>query len=221
MAPKITNSSTPVRTNRNGETIVCNQYIGQGVETSEAIKKLDEKLDQLIKLLQPPAFPGKMHSIIAPNFHDFISESLHFLALYVIPVNLKVKQPWRLRQQKSWSARASHFLVSFYRNPLLQGKKEKKQWVQFHKGARNFKTKISNGSRDFGCQSFLRCRLSFEAMYVFFTHFSSFIWSSLVQQLVQNGHMTLLATWSVVMWPSTVAIWTKTTMLMLSTETTI
>ena len=55
---KITNTSTPVRTNRNGETIVFNQYIGQGVETSEAIKKLDEKLDQLIKLLQPPAFPG-------------------------------------------------------------------------------------------------------------------------------------------------------------------
>ena len=76
---KITNSSTPVRTNRNGETIVCNQYIGQGVETSDAIKKLDEKLDQLIKLLQPPAFPGKMHSTIASNFHDFIYESLHFL----------------------------------------------------------------------------------------------------------------------------------------------
>ena len=68
---KITNTSTPVRTNRNGETIVCNQYIGQGVETSEAIKKLDEKLDQIIKLLQPPAFSDKMHSIIASNFHDF------------------------------------------------------------------------------------------------------------------------------------------------------
>ena len=134
-----------------------------------------------------------------------------------------------------------------------------------------FQTKISNGSHHSGCQSFLRCRLSFEAMYVFSTHFSSFIWfrdnlkrlfyhkvilnyirqcfnrmmestktesvlscfpilrnlwhfdfwSSLVQQLVQNGHMTMLATWSVVIWPSTVAIWTKTTMLMLSTETTI
>ena len=88
---KITNSSTPVRTNRNGETIVCNQYIGQGVETSEAIKKLDEKLDQLIKLLQPPAFSGKMHSIIASNFHDFFYESLHFLALYVILVNLAIR----------------------------------------------------------------------------------------------------------------------------------
>ena len=64
---KITNSSTPVHTNRNGETIVCNQYIGQGVDTSEAIKKLDEKLsrklDQLIKLLQPSTIPGKICSI--------------------------------------------------------------------------------------------------------------------------------------------------------------
>ena len=87
---KITNSSTPVRT-RNGETIICNQYIGQGVETSEAIKKLDEKLskklDQLIKLLQPPAFPGKMRSLTASNFHDCVYESFHFLALYVILVN--------------------------------------------------------------------------------------------------------------------------------------
>ena len=72
---KIRNSSTPVRTNRNGETIVCNQYFEQGRVTSEAIKKLDEKLskklDQLIKLLQPPAFPGRMRLNIAFNFHDF------------------------------------------------------------------------------------------------------------------------------------------------------
>ena len=43
--------------------------------TSEAIKKLDEKLskklDQLIKLLRPPAFPGRMGLNIAFNFHDF------------------------------------------------------------------------------------------------------------------------------------------------------
>ena len=40
-----------------------NQYIGQGAETREAIKNLDEKLskklDQLIKLLQPSPTPGK------------------------------------------------------------------------------------------------------------------------------------------------------------------
>ena len=43
--------------------------------TSEAIKKhdkkLSKKLDQLIKLLRPPAFPGRMGLNIAFNFHDF------------------------------------------------------------------------------------------------------------------------------------------------------
>ena len=59
----ITNNTHVVRADKNGETVVCNQYIGQGAETSEAIKKLDEKLskklDQLIKLLQPSPTPGK------------------------------------------------------------------------------------------------------------------------------------------------------------------
>ena len=41
-----------------------------------------------------------------------------------------------------------------------------------NKGARNFERK-SNGSPHFVSQSFRRCQLSFEAMYVFFfTHFS-------------------------------------------------
>ena len=83
----ITNNTHVVRADKNGETVVCNQYVGQGAETSEAIKKLDEKLskklDQLIKLLQPPAFPGKKRSITASNFHDCVYESFHFLALYV------------------------------------------------------------------------------------------------------------------------------------------
>ncbi|XP_073258158.1 uncharacterized skeletal organic matrix protein 5-like [Porites lutea] len=39
-----------------GEPVVCNQYIGQGAVTSDDIKKLDEKLDQLIKLLQPSPY---------------------------------------------------------------------------------------------------------------------------------------------------------------------
>ena len=138
---KMANSSTTVRTNENGETIVCNQYIGQGVATSEAIKKLDEKLDQLIKLLQPPAFPGKMHSIIASNFHDFIYESLHFLC-YTSQFsnkckeiagksnhddfgNKNIKSNW-FYKQTNCSARASYFLVSFYRRPRLQDNKEKK-----------------------------------------------------------------------------------------------
>ena len=59
----ITNNTHIVRADRNGVTVVCNQYIGQGAETREAIKNLDEKLskklDQLIKLLQPSPTPGK------------------------------------------------------------------------------------------------------------------------------------------------------------------
>ena len=110
---KITNSSTPVRANRNGETIVCNQYIGQGVETSEAIKKLDEKLDQLIKLLQPPAFPGEMCSTTISNFHGFISKCIYF----------QCTEPRRRRQRERQKAivlwtRASHLIGTFLRRPL-------------------------------------------------------------------------------------------------------
>ena len=57
------NNTHIVRADKNGGTVVCNQYIGQGAETREAIKNLDEKLskklDQLIKLLQPSPTPGK------------------------------------------------------------------------------------------------------------------------------------------------------------------
>ena len=58
----ITSNTHVVRADKNGETVVCNQYIGQGAETSEALNKLDEKLskklDQLIKLLQPSPTPA-------------------------------------------------------------------------------------------------------------------------------------------------------------------
>ena len=49
---KITNSTNNVHALTDGETVVCNQYIGTDVATNDAIKKLDEKLDQIIKLLQ-------------------------------------------------------------------------------------------------------------------------------------------------------------------------
>lgn len=68
----ITNNTHIVRADKNGETVVCDQYIGQGAETSEAIKNLDEKLsnklDQLIKLLQPfptPANPTPGKSVFS------------------------------------------------------------------------------------------------------------------------------------------------------------
>ena len=47
-----------------GEPVVFNQYIGQGAVTSDAIKKLDEKLDQLIKLLQPSPYAGNLRIFI-------------------------------------------------------------------------------------------------------------------------------------------------------------
>ena len=56
-----------------GEPVVCNQYIGQGAVTSDAIKKLDEKLDQLIKLLQPSPYAGnflKRIYIFRSNTHS-------------------------------------------------------------------------------------------------------------------------------------------------------
>ena len=49
---KITNSTNNGHAQTDGETVVCNQYIGTDVGTNDAIKKLDEKLDQIIKLLQ-------------------------------------------------------------------------------------------------------------------------------------------------------------------------
>ena len=72
----------PVRASKNCETKVCNQCIGQGRITRKAIKELDEKLskklDQLIKLLQPSASPGKMRLLIAFNFHVFIYVTLTY-----------------------------------------------------------------------------------------------------------------------------------------------
>ena len=72
----------PVRTSKNCETKVCNQCTGQGKVTRRAIKevdkKLSKKLDQLIKLLQPSASPGKMRLLIAFNFHVFIHVTLTY-----------------------------------------------------------------------------------------------------------------------------------------------
>ena len=54
---------------------VCNQYIGQGSETNKAIKKLDaklsKKLDQIIKLLQPSAYPGENSKQFVSQFSCF------------------------------------------------------------------------------------------------------------------------------------------------------
>ena len=44
-----------------GQTILCNHYAGENPKASEAFKKMDEKLEGILKLLQrgePPSNPG-------------------------------------------------------------------------------------------------------------------------------------------------------------------
>ena len=44
-----------------GQIILCNHYAGEDPKAREAIKKLDEKLEAILKLLQrgePPSNPG-------------------------------------------------------------------------------------------------------------------------------------------------------------------
>ncbi len=49
---KITNT-TPVKSAKtDGQTILCNQYNGEDAKTHEAIKKLGEKIEAILKLLQ-------------------------------------------------------------------------------------------------------------------------------------------------------------------------
>ena len=59
---KVTNT-TPVDSaaKTGGQTFLCNHYAGEDPETDEAIKKLDEKLEAILKLLQgnaPPSPPN-------------------------------------------------------------------------------------------------------------------------------------------------------------------
>ena len=59
---QVTNT-TPVDSSKaGGQTILCNHYAGEDPKTHEAIKKLDEKLEAILKLLQvsaPPISPGE------------------------------------------------------------------------------------------------------------------------------------------------------------------
>ena len=80
---KITSNTTAVQPTKESETVICNQYIGQGATTNEAIKKLDEKLskklDQLIKLLQPSPNPGK--NLKTVYFSDLIVFKFRFFSV--------------------------------------------------------------------------------------------------------------------------------------------
>ena len=58
---KLTNTTPVDSAKTGGQTILCNQYAGENPKASEAIKKLDEKLEAILQLLQggkPPSSTG-------------------------------------------------------------------------------------------------------------------------------------------------------------------
>ena len=120
-------------------------------------------------------YPHPLHTTPTPSPTDSIGrgEPMYLVILFPTPGKLQrllEKLLFFFQQRKNFF----HFLVPFYRRPLPQDTKEKGSWAHLHKGAGNFEKK-SSGSPDSVCQSLRRCRLSFEAMYVFFTHSSIFI----------------------------------------------
>ena len=59
---KLTNTTPVDSAKTGGQTILCNQYAGENpAKASEAMKKLDEKLEAILQLLQggkPPSSTG-------------------------------------------------------------------------------------------------------------------------------------------------------------------
>ena len=58
---KVTNTTPVDSAKTGGQTILCNQYAGENAKANEAMKKLDEKLEAILQLLQggkPPSNPG-------------------------------------------------------------------------------------------------------------------------------------------------------------------
>ena len=58
---ELTNTTPLDPAKTGGQTILCNQYAGENPKASEAMKKLDEKLEAILKLLQggkPPTDTG-------------------------------------------------------------------------------------------------------------------------------------------------------------------
>ena len=56
--PKLTNATPVDSTKIGGQIILCNHYAGEDPKDSEAIKKLEEKLEAILKLLQSGAHPS-------------------------------------------------------------------------------------------------------------------------------------------------------------------
>ena len=54
---KLTNTTSVASAKIGGQVILCNHYAGEDPKASEAIKKLDEKLEAILKLLQGGTHP--------------------------------------------------------------------------------------------------------------------------------------------------------------------
>ena len=54
---ELTNTTPIDSAKTGGQIILCNQYSGENPKASEAIKKLDEKLEAILKLLQGGTHP--------------------------------------------------------------------------------------------------------------------------------------------------------------------
>ena len=55
---KLTNTTLVDPAKTGGQIILCNQYAGENPKASEAITKLDEKLEAILKLLQGGTHPS-------------------------------------------------------------------------------------------------------------------------------------------------------------------
>ena len=54
---KLTNTTPVDSAKTGGQTILCNHYASENPEASEAFKKLDKKLEAILKMLQGGAAP--------------------------------------------------------------------------------------------------------------------------------------------------------------------
>ena len=55
---KLTNTTSVDSAKTGGQIILCNHYAGEDPKAREAIKKLDEKLEAILKLLQGGTHPS-------------------------------------------------------------------------------------------------------------------------------------------------------------------
>ena len=109
---KITNSTNSAHAQTDGQTVVCNQYIGTDVETNDAIKKLDEKLDQIIKLLQTSPNPSKI--IAFKNILHLETDKNSFLLDYKLKKEQNDTTKVSLEKFRSFSFRSFFLSLLFF-----------------------------------------------------------------------------------------------------------